>query len=113
MVFPFFELNPNAGARLRFIVTLLHPTLIPSFSPWGVVEDHIIDSHLPVETSVENTCAANDLEEQNCYHMQDQGHTEDPRAGSQVDLGAQQLGELARSPSISVWCSWGGGGVRN
>jgi hypothetical protein len=44
---------------------------IPSFSPWGVVEGHIIDSHLPAETSVENTCAAKDQEEESCCHMQD------------------------------------------
>jgi hypothetical protein len=89
IVFPFSELNPNAGAHLRSDITLLHPTLIPSFSPWGVVEDQIIDSHLHAETSVENTFATNDLEEESCCHMQDQVHTEDLGAGSQVDLVAQ------------------------
>jgi hypothetical protein len=34
-------------------------------------------------------------------------HTEDPDAGSQVDLGAQWSGELAGCPSFSAQHSWG------
>jgi hypothetical protein len=68
-VFPFSEVNLNVGAQLKSEITLLHPTLIPSISPGGVVENHINDSHLPAKISVENTDVANDLEEESWHHM--------------------------------------------
>jgi hypothetical protein len=50
-VFPFLELNPNAGARLRNDIMLLHPMLIsPASSLENAVDTHVNDSR----TSAEN-----------------------------------------------------------
>jgi hypothetical protein len=45
-VFPFSELNPNAGAQLKSDVMPLHPTLAPLLPLGNAVENHIINSHV-------------------------------------------------------------------
>jgi hypothetical protein len=52
-IFPFLELNPNAGAQLRYDITLIHPTLIPHSPTETVVENNINNLHNPVENHVE------------------------------------------------------------
>jgi hypothetical protein len=48
-VFPFSELNPNVGARLRSDVALLHPTLFRHDCGDITIHDHITDN--PLETN--------------------------------------------------------------
>jgi hypothetical protein len=54
-VFPFFELNPNAGAELKSEIMLLHPTLITLTPLENAVENHVNNSHIPAENPDELT----------------------------------------------------------
>jgi hypothetical protein len=59
IVFPFSKLNPNVGAQLMSDVMLLHPTLVPFMSSENTVDNHINNSHTPVEDLVEITNPSN------------------------------------------------------
>jgi hypothetical protein len=65
-VFPFSELNPNAGARLHSEITLLHPTLLPHNHGDIMMHDYISDN--PPATNMVNEIAGGNLEEK---HDQD------------------------------------------
>jgi hypothetical protein len=54
-VFPFSELNPNAGARLRCDVALLHPTLFRHDCGDITIHDHITDNPLDTNNVLEVT----------------------------------------------------------
>jgi hypothetical protein len=54
-VFPFSELNSNAGARLRSDVALLHPTLFRHDCGDITIHDHIIDNPLDTNSVFEVT----------------------------------------------------------
>jgi hypothetical protein len=59
-VFPFSELNPNAGVQLKNEIMLLHPTLIPSFTPpENAIENHVNDSNIYVESFDETNVSTN------------------------------------------------------
>jgi hypothetical protein len=54
-VFSFSELNPNAGARLRSDVALLHPTLFLHDCGDITIHDHITDNPLDTNNVLEMT----------------------------------------------------------
>jgi hypothetical protein len=83
-VFPFSELNPNDGAQLKNEIMLLHPTLIPSITPpEHAIENHVIDSHISLESFDETNVSTNPDEGSN-YHVQDPVDAENPGDKSQV-----------------------------
>jgi hypothetical protein len=54
-VFPFSELNPNVGARLRSDVALLHSTLFRHDCGDITIHDHITDNPLDTNNVLEVT----------------------------------------------------------
>jgi hypothetical protein len=77
-VFPFSELDPNAGARLRNDIMLLHPTLISlASSPENVVDTHVNDSHSSVE-NLDETNLLNGVGEGSEFCLQEPIDAEDP-----------------------------------
>jgi hypothetical protein len=91
-IFPFAELNPNAGAQLKSDILLLHPTLLPIMPLENVVDNPVIDSHN--EDLIEYTNSANILEEDSSDFMQDQQVAEDPGTRSHLDSGTDVGAEL-------------------
>jgi hypothetical protein len=84
-VFPFLELNPNAGAQLKNDGMLLHPTLIPPTTPQeDAAENHVNDSHMHADVFYE-TNLSHGLDEGSSYRMQDPKDTENPGDRSQED----------------------------
>jgi hypothetical protein len=84
-VFPFKDLNHNAGAQLCADVMLLHPTLVPFRSQEHEVEDPINNSQIPAQNVEEIT---NDFDEGNnsSQPVQDSVGTRDLGSSSHEDL---------------------------
>jgi hypothetical protein len=70
-VFPFLELNLNAGVQLKNEIMLLHPTLIPSTTPLeNAIENHANDSHISME-SYDETNVSTNPNEGSSYRVED------------------------------------------
>jgi hypothetical protein len=115
-VFPFAELHPNAGARLRSEISLLPDALLNSSSNFGdaILLDHAASTPVPINpstTSARSSCAARekaiqndpDLRKMQQYFMQ--SHGDKVGTESQADLAAPVSLGLDSGAGESFWGS--------
>jgi hypothetical protein len=88
---------------------LLHPTLTPPRSLENAIDNHVHNSHNPVEESVEFTNLYANAEKNSSSPIQDQGDIDDSGGRSQED-SASQPDDHAKASNSDPTCLRGGGG---